>query len=283
SRGQVRWDGVPYIWGTEAGRRVAKLAMGGGTASVSWDQTDVDSGVHQTGSTASYMIPHANQCLSCHSNEDKDPGASPIGTKVRFMNRAYRSESDFVTGQGQHEVLGQNQIQYWCEKGLLTGCPTSLAVDPVTRIANVERIPIFNKVGDGHPTDAAQDIEARARAYLEVNCQHCHNVRGFAASTGMYLDSLRKVDGVFGICKRPTATGQEGNGGRTYDIHPGDATDSIIPFRIGPEAETPAARMPPLARSVVHAEGHALIEQWIREVVRADEARYPGSTSCAGN
>jgi len=106
-------------------------------------------------------------------------------------------------------------------------------------------------------------------------------VRGFAASTGFYLDSFRPVDISYGICKRPTATGQEGNGGRTYDIHPGNVADSILAFRIGPNATVPAARMPPIARSVVDTEGSALIEQWIANVVKADEAKYPGSTSCA--
>jgi uncharacterized repeat protein (TIGR03806 family) len=280
SSGQARWDGVPYIWETDTnGKRVARLAMGGGTAPVSWNHTDVDSGVKHVGSTSSYRIPNANQCLSCHANEDVDTGSAPIGPKVRFLNRPYHSESNFVTEQGQHDVLGKNQIQYWCQNGLLAGCPGNLTVN-ANQIANVERVPTFNKVGDGHATDVAQDIEARARAWLEVNCQHCHNSRGFAANTGMYLDSLRRVDGVFGICKKPTATGQEGNGGRTYDIHPGNVADSIMPFRIGPEATTPAARMPPLARSVVDTEGHALIEQWIRDVVVKDETKYPDSTSC---
>ena len=39
--------------------------------------------------------------------------------------------------------------------------------------------------------------------------------------------------------------------------------------------------MPPLARSVVDVEAHALIQQWIDNVVVADESKYPGSTSCA--
>lgn len=54
-------------------------------------------------------------------------------------------------------------------------------------------------------------------------------------------------------------------------------------FRIGPGATTPAARTPPLARSVVHAEGHALIEQWVQQIVAKDESKYPGSTSCSGD
>jgi parallel beta-helix repeat protein len=287
SKGQARWDGVPYVWETDTatGKRVAKLAMGGGTASVSWDTIDVDSGQRHSGSTASYLIPNANQCLSCHANEDLDTGSAPIGPKVRNLNRPYRPESNLVTDQGRHEVLGQNQIQYWCSRGLLAGCPTNLAVDPQTQIAaGVERLPAFNKPGDaGFTAGSGEDIEARARAYMEVNCAHCHNARGFAANTGFYVDAFRAVDGSYGICKRPTATGTVGNGGRVYDIHPGVSTDSIVVFRTGPEATVPAARMPPLARSVVDVEGHALVEQWIRDVIRADEGRYPGSTSCASN
>ena len=286
SRGVARWDGVPYIWSTDAnGRRVATLALGGGTAAVSWNFTDVDSGALHQGSAPAYQIPHANQCLSCHANEDADTGSAPIGPKLRNLNRPYASESSINSEQSRHEVAGKNQIKYWCDKGLVAGCPGDMVVDPLTQIAtNVERLPVFNKPGDaGFPAGSAQDIEARARAYLEVNCAHCHNPRGFAASTGMYMDSLRAVDNTYGICKRPTATGQEGNGGRTYDIHPGDVDDSIIPFRMGPEATLPAAKMPPIARSVVHDEGHALIEQWIRDVITNDEARYPGSSTCTGN
>jgi uncharacterized repeat protein (TIGR03806 family) len=282
SRRIKRWDGLPYIWGEEDGKRVARLTLGGGISSVSWDTTDVDSGVKHTGSTSKYQIPNANQCLSCHANEDADTGSAPIGPKVRFLNRPYKSESSLPTQQGAHEVLGKNQIQYWCDKGLMGGCPTDLGVNPATQIAaNAERVPAYNKPGDsGFAANSAQDVEARARAWLEVNCQHCHNSRGFAANTGMYLDSLNPVDQRYGICKKPTATGQEGNGGRTYDIHPGNVADSIMPFRIGPEATSPAARMPPLARSVVDVEGHALIEKWIRDVVVKDESKYPGSTGC---
>lgn len=287
SRGQVRWDGVPYIWTTDpqTGRRVAELSMGGGLRAASWHYTDLDSTLLHSGSTPSYQIPHANQCLSCHSMEDADPGAAPIGPKIRNLNRPYASESSKITAQSQHEVLGRNQIEYWCQSGLLAGCPADLGVDPQTQIATkVERLPIFNKPGNaGFAAGSAQDVEARARAYLEVNCQYCHNPRGFAASTGLYLDVFRAVDGTYGVCKRPTATGREGNGGRTFDIHPGNVADSIMPYRMGPEATLPAARMPPLARSVVHDEGHALITQWIRDVVVKDEGKYPGSTTCMAN
>jgi parallel beta-helix repeat protein len=286
SKGREHWDGAAYLWSTDAstGKKIAKLMLGGATASASWDYADIDSNAHHVGSTQSYLVPNRAQCLTCHSAEDKEPGASPIGPKVRFMNRPYASESRAVTDQSGHEVHGKNQIQYWCEHGLLTGCPGDLGVDPLTQIATkLERAPVFNKPGDsGFAPDSGEDVEARARAYLEVNCQHCHNPQGFAASTGFYLDSFRAVDGSYGICKQPTAAGAEGTGGRTYDIEPAASAKSILEFRIGPNATSPAARMPPLARSVVHDEGHALIQQWIDQVITADESKYPGSTSCAG-
>lgn len=113
SKGREHWDGAAYVWSTDAttGKRVARLTLGGATASASWDYADVDSGAHHAGSTQSYLIPNRLDCLTCHSGEDKEPGASPIGPKVRFLNRAYASESKAVTGQSGHDVHGKNQIQ----------------------------------------------------------------------------------------------------------------------------------------------------------------------------
>lgn len=277
---QARWDPLEYIWTTENGKRVAKLSPTGGTRSVSWNYNDIDSGVKHTGST-DYKFPTHTECMSCHSREDSEPGAAPIGTKVRNLNRPYKSESSKATGQSGHESAGKNQIAYLCQNGLMLGCPSDLGLNTTTQIAsNLERLPAFNKPGDGHATDTAADIEARARAYLEVNCQHCHNVKGLAGSTGLYLNTSGPVGLAHGVCKKPTATGAEGSGGRIYDIVPTDPTRSILEFRLSPSATSAAARMPPLARSVVDTEGHALITQWIRDVVKVDTAKYPNSDSC---
>ena len=281
--GQFRWTGLAYVWGEdEGGNRIAQLRPGGATASVSWDYTDPESGTPHAGSTANYSIPNANQCISCHRNDDLDEGAAPIGPKVRNLNRPYRSESNIMTDQSEHEVQGLNQIAYWCNTGIMAGCPSDLGINVATQVAtNLERVPRFTIPGDaGHPAGSDADIEARARAWLEVNCMHCHNNRGFASNTGFFLDYFRKVNQSYGICKGPTATGAEGSGGRAVDIHPSDASRSILEFRISPAATTPAAKMPPIARSVVDEEGHALVRQWINDVIVPDESRYPGSTSC---
>jgi uncharacterized repeat protein (TIGR03806 family) len=279
----ARWDGLAYVWKTGTdGKRYAEYAPSGGTASVSWNFHDVDSGAAHSGSTPAYQIPNSNQCLSCHSREDSEAGAAPIGLKVRNLNRPYASESPFETGQSVHDIAGDNQVAWLCAHDRMLGCPADLGVNAETQVAaNLERLPIFNKPGDGGVAAGSdEDVESRARAYLEVNCQHCHNVRGFAASTGLYLNASGPVGLAHGICKKPTATGSSGSGGREFDIYPAHPELSILGFRLGADADTPAERMPPLARTVVHDEGHALIEQWIRDVIVVDEGKYPNSSSC---
>ncbi|WP_420427950.1 parallel beta-helix domain-containing protein [Algiphilus sp.] len=287
SSGGTRWVGLPYIWRTKAnGERVAELQMRGQNGiQASWNFEDVNTGERLQGATDSYSVPTANQCLSCHANQDLEAGSAPIGPKVRNFNRPYASESMVVTDQSRHPIAGNNQIAWLCENGYMSGCPSDLGVDATSQIAtNLGRLPKFNVPGDaGFPAGSDEDIEARTRAWLEVNCQHCHNPRGFAANTGYYLDVFRPVDTSYGICKGPTATGAEGSGGRTVDIKPMDADGSILPYRLGPEADTPAAQMPPIARSVVHTQAYDLIRNWINNVVVADDSRYPGSESCAGN
>ncbi|MEK6806709.1 MAG: parallel beta-helix domain-containing protein [Pseudomonadota bacterium] len=287
----ARWDGLAYIWETATdGTRVARFSPSGGSAAVSWNFHDADSNAPLTGST-DYQIPNANQCLSCHSREDSEAGSAPIGLKVRNLNRPYKSESPKVTDQSEeHAIKGQNQVAWLCGQNLMLGCPsaTVMNVNATTQVAaGLERLPIFNKPGDsGAAPGSDADIESRARAYLEVNCQHCHNVRGFAASTGLYLNALDGPPGLaHGICKSPTATGSVGSGGFSFDIVPARADISIIPFRISDDADdSAAARMPPLARSVTHDEGHALITKWIDDVIVRDNSKYPNSEKegCGG-
>lgn len=262
----VIWAGLPYVWQTENGQRVARLAVAGASAEVSWNYLDPDPRVvdetgqrlRYSGSTDAYAIPQASQCITCHARESLEAGAAPIGPKPRGMNRDY----DYGGNIGV-----RNQLDYWCSTGLMTGCPADLST--------AERLPEWNVAGSsGEAPGSPTDVEARTRAYLEANCAHCHTPRGVAKSTRLNLDQWirandggaavvtpRPVNRDYGICKSPVASGR-GTGDRLYDIVPGDAMASIMHFRVG-NADDPAIRMPPISRSVVHAEGHALIEEWI--------------------
>ncbi len=281
SAGQVFWAGLEYIWTEEAGKKVARLSQGGGVAMVSWDYEDVNSGERYTGSTDDYLLPNANQCQSCHANDDAETASAPIGPKPRNMNRPFAVESPLASGVQAHPVNGVNQIVYWCSNGFMKNCPSDMTLDATTKIVtNIERNPIFNVPGDsGFEIGSDEDIEARVRSYLEVNCAHCHNNRGLAQNTGFYLDVFRPVNDTYGICKGPTAAGTEGRGGREFDIVPGNAAASILPYRLGPEATTLAARMPPLARSTVHQGAFDLVTLWINTVV---DSSYDNADACNG-
>jgi hypothetical protein len=80
----------------------------------------------------------------------------------------------------------------------------------------------------------------------------------------VFFDVFRNVNINYGICKFPNTAGSA-SGGRDYDIVPGSADDSIASFRI--HAQDSSVNMPPVARSVVHDEGVALIDFWINTVL----------------
>lgn len=274
SSGQPIWVGLPYIWEEQDGQMVARLAMGGGSTSVAWNYHDSDSGNLLTGSTDGYSIPNANQCITCHGNDDQPAGSAPIGPKPRNLNRPYLAESTFMGHQGQAGFPAVNQLQYWTEAGILTGTPALTIEDGVA--TNIERIPHWNVPGDsGELAGSDADIESRVRAYLEVNCQHCHNDRGAASNTGYYLDVFRDVDASYGVCKKPTATGG-GSCGHQRVLVPGSADTSIVACRVAAEND-PQRMMPPIARSVTHAEASALLNQWINNVV---DSSYTNADAC---
>ena len=178
-----------------------------------------------------YMVPDANQCSSCHGVNGTE--LKPIGLKVQHLNkdRAYGSRV-------------QNQLAYWQQIGLLEG---SIASAPVTAAWN----------------DTRESLDARARAYLDVNCSHCHSAAGSANSSGLLLDRGDHDPVHLGVCKPPVATGRA-SGNDSYSIVPGSPRRSIMVYRM--QSTEPDIAMPELGRSLVHKEAVALISDWIRSM-----------------
>lgn len=254
------WVGLPYIWEKDAAGNLgtARLRVEGGTAEVVYDYLDPDPDV-KTGAARTrytnltpheYGIPAALNCLTCHAGDDREPGAAPIGLKPRFLNRTNAA------------LANVNQLEYLKNQGLLVGMTSSASA--------MERAPRWNVPGDsGRSAGSALDVHERTRAYLEVNCAHCHNSNGNASNSGLKLDAYRRVDVGYGICKKPVAAGR-GSGGRLHDIVPGQSTSdpdasgaeaSILYYRVA--SSEAGVRMPSAARSLVHGEAVALIADWI--------------------
>ncbi|MEZ6121758.1 MAG: parallel beta-helix domain-containing protein [Planctomycetaceae bacterium] len=220
------WYGYSYIWNDE--QTDATLQLGGGVMDVEW--TDSAGKHHQN----RYQIPNANQCVSCHSQNEV---FVPLGPTARNLNRSC-SEHD-----------SRNQLTAWIEGGRLKGAPESRP-----------RLAVFDDVHSG-------SLDQRARAWLEVNCAHCHNPLGSARTSGLDLRTVQQEPARYGVFKSPVAAGK-GSGGRTYDIVPGKPEESILMYRL--ETDEPGARMPSLARGMNHIESNALIREWIRSLPEED-------------
>jgi len=268
--GDVYWVGLPYLWVTDAsGARHADLRIEGDTKSVRWDHDDPDPEVvdaqgkrlHYTGTTDHYAIPNAGACILCHSGDALEPGSPPIGPKIRNLNK----DHDYA------DIGTMNQLAYLQSKGLL-----DLPDDP----SKLEKLAKWNVPGSsGKPPGSAADVHERARAFLEVNCLHCHNRAGNAQNSGLMLDSFAEpMDAAHGICKPPIAAGRAADFGN-YDIQPGNAGASILPHRLA--SVEPGIRMPPLSRSVMQKEAVELVTAWVNAVV-ADFAD-PKANTCSGS
>ena len=140
---------------------------------------------------------------------------------------------------------------------------------PPVLLAGLAKAGLLDRAPDGPKLprwdDAAAPIEARARAYLDVNCGHCHARAGAASNSGLFL-TWEEADPVArGIGKRPVAAGR-GSGGLEVAIAPGDPDASILLYRMA--SLEPGVAMPELGRATVHAEGVALIRTYIAEMKR---------------
>jgi uncharacterized repeat protein (TIGR03806 family) len=103
-----------------------------------------------------YHIPSTKECVSCHHLGN---AILPIGPKVRNLNRLVARNGKTV-----------NQLEYLIAKGVFEQ----------TETATLPRLPAY--------TNHELPIEQRARAYMEVNCAHCHQPGGYAGQTNLNLD-----------------------------------------------------------------------------------------------
>jgi uncharacterized repeat protein (TIGR03806 family) len=174
-----------------------------------------------------YAVPNKNQCKECHSLNGE---IVPIGPKAR----------NFILDPAASAKL----------RGVYFENPAALK----------PAMPQWDDPKSGSIAD-------RARAYLDVNCAHCHNPAGSASNSGLFLRWTDNPAGVnYGIGKRPTAAGR-GSGGMDFAIAPGDPAHSFLLYRL--ESTDPGIAMPELGRSTVHKEGAALLRQWIAEMPKA--------------
>lgn len=218
------WAALPYVW--NAAGTAATLTPVGATIPVA--TTDAAGAPR----TLAWQAPNRNQCKGCHS---LNGAFTPIGPKARNLNGVY----PYAEG-------AENQIAHWTRLGLLDGAP---APDAAPRAQPLH--------------EAAAPVALRARAYLDVNCAHCHRPGGPADTSGLDLRWSQSEPVRYGVEKRPVAAGRA-SADLAFDIAPGAPDRSILVHRLA--STDPGVMMPELGRSLVDEDGLAVVRQWIAEM-----------------
>jgi len=221
------WDALAYVWDAE--QREATLEIAGDIKRL--DLVSNDGAVHPI----NYVVPTRNECANCHATEHASGKIHPIGLAARHLNKAY-----------EHYVDGSApQLQRWVERGYLDHSADDAPANALWRAG------------------ADDDVEHRARSYLDVNCGHCHNPQGAADTSGLFLYADETSARRLGVCKPPIAAGR-GTGGRHVSVMPGRPDESILIYRVGDT--DPGIMMPELGRTTVHEEGLALLRRWVESL-----------------
>lgn len=197
-----------------------------------WNEAQTEARLQRAGQTISLTIPTPQ-------------GVKQIDYQVPNQNQCKQchQQSGAVTpiGPSLANLNAGGQLQRWANSGTLQNLPESLP-----------RLARWN--------DPSEPTDARARAWLDVNCGHCHSRAGFASNSGLYLQYDEPNPTHWGVNKRPVAAGR-GSGGHSVGIAPGHPEASILVHRL--ESTEAGVMMPQMGRTLVDAEAAALIRAWI--------------------
>ena len=127
----------------------ARLRLDGAQASVTYLDTDNNDLQIQ------YQIPHEGECVTCHQ---LDGNVTYIGPTLANLSRPVMRNGQSV-----------DQILHLFSIGVLAEGDYEALV-----------VPDYN--------DSSHSIEARARAYLDINCAHCHQPSAWSESAEAGID-----------------------------------------------------------------------------------------------
>ena len=205
----------------------AYLDMAGSNTTIEWKDDNNNIQV-----VDNYRIPSDQQCMTCHKSNEQP---IPIGIKPQNLNFNF----NYASGS-------KNQLATWIEMGYLeNNLPGT-----ISSTVNYE--------------DASQPLELRVRSYVDINCAHCHQLNShcdyrpmrFAFSETTNLNNM-------GVCV-DTQDMSDFAPALSKIVNPNNINRSMLYYRINTDNES--FRMPLLGRTEIHAEGVALIEQWINSL-----------------
>jgi uncharacterized repeat protein (TIGR03806 family) len=196
-----KWKVGTYQW--NSAQTEAMLITTGTNVNVGWKDSNGEE------RKILFHIPSNAECTNCHQYNNED---FPIGTKLRNMNFDVTRNNDKV-----------NQLKYFQNIGWL---------DVVSTVA-ISTLPNWEN------TDFS--LDKRARAYMDMNCAHCHNSRGSASYKKLFLDYETPYD-LTTIAYKKT---------------------KILKLM---ESSNEELKMPKIGTSVIDIEGLELIKQYVKSI-----------------
>ena len=220
------WLALPYIWNESQTEAYLYILGKDIKLNVAIEGKDQLSFV--------YTVPNINMCKNCHIN---DKSIIPLGPTARQLNRT----NLYV------ENIRENQLEHLYREELISN---------LIPIDSIKKIPDYSNSKSG-------SLDERARAYLDVNCAHCHQENGSAKTSGLSLGFDEKDNFKLGVNKAPVAAGS-GSGNLSFDIVKGHPEKSILLYRM--KHLEPGIVMPEIGKNTLHIEGIRLIEDWIKSL-----------------
>ena len=194
------------------------------------DATLVQGGaIRDLGNGQQWIFPSEAECLECHTSA----AGRSLGLETAQLNRTFTYQE---TGRTANELFTLSHIDVFTTS---IGDPAALATMP-------------------DPLDASATSEARARAYLHINCSQCHRPGGPTPSTMdlRYATAFNMTD----TCNATPQSGDLGLGADARLVAPGSAMNSLLVNRMNRRDQH---AMPPLASNEIDTAGVALLTQWI--------------------
>lgn len=129
------WNVATYLWNQT--QTDAILDLDGEDTQISWIGTD--------GSSRStlYHVPNRNECMTCHQSNST---MTPLGPTLRNLNRTV-----------ERNGVSLNQINHLQSLGVLNDF----------QVGQIAQMVDYN--------NRSASLTERGRAYLSMNCSHCHN------------------------------------------------------------------------------------------------------------
>lgn len=229
-----QWVGYSYRWNDNQTDASLVEAKGGEKGFLIKDNRPTTAGLAASSARSDgfrrqlWRYPGRAECMTCH------------GRAAGFVLGLTKMQLDKVHDYGG---IHDQQLRTLQHIGLFSGSPSKKPADKLV-----------------DPYDASQDLDRRARCYLQVNCAVCHvDAGGGNAKMELGITTAPERMNIFGARPQHDTFGID----NAMLVFPGDPDRSILCQRLSRRGR---GQMPPLVTTQVDEQAVSLFRDWIRRM-----------------